>query len=218
MAKSLLTCEGIAVGPIQLPLFQVKVGDYVCLHMPCPAFFAEEDLLIQVLTDQRPAAGLHLLGRVLWADPIWGKAGLRGFWQRLKWQVTGSPTALVWLCRAGRLTPADALARLERLGINPHWRLSQMARNPKTLLGLEAAWARGAQLVVFSLTGCDPRGVVEARREVSSHLGHGAAIELSFAFFQGGQLRRDCHPGAICFSVSRAAPSLAALTTMEEKQ
>lgn len=218
MDHVLMTCQGVAVGPIYLSPFQVRVGDYVCLHLPCAPFSAEEDLVVEVLTGKRPVAGLHLQGRVLKADPSWGQAGLIDFWQRLKWRVTGSPTALAWLCHHGRLTPAEALPRLQQWSINPHWRLNQLARTPKTLLGLEAAWARGAQLVVFTTVGCDPHGVAAARREVSAHLAHGAALELSYPFSQAGQLGYDCHPRANCFLAGFGSPSPADLTTMEGKK
>jgi hypothetical protein len=85
----------------------------------------------------------------------------------------------------------------------PDCPISSLARNPRTLLGLEAAWARGADVVVFSTVGCDPAGVRAVYDAVAARLHRGAAIQLSYLFLQSRTMRRDCFPGSVCVEVTR---------------
>jgi hypothetical protein len=163
----------------------------------------EENQLIQVLIGKRPVPGLQLHGRVEHAYPPSGRTGLLGILRPLR--------SVDWLRRSAGVSLAEANAIVARLGLNPAWRLDQLAGTPKTLLGLEAAWARGAEVVVFSAAGLDPLGTQQAFREVASKLDHGAAVYLSYSFLQNGQEKRECFPGGACIeliSQSGSAPSL----------
>ena len=189
-----LSCDGMIIGSLVIPPFQLKAGEFICLHLPGPAGSKEEVQLIQILTGKRSVSDVHLSGRVLYASPATDRRGVFRFLRPLR--------PADWLHQIGGISPQEASAIVARLGIKPEWRLSQLARNPSTLLGLEAAWARGAEVILFSTTGCDPSGKRAVFDSVSGHLDRTAAIYLSLPFLQGGELKRDYFPGALCLEVT----------------
>jgi hypothetical protein len=171
--------------------------------MPCLSDSEEESQIIEILTGKRAVPGLHLHGRVDVAYRPSARAGLLG--------VFRPPRPVDWLRRSGGLSQTEAHAIVARLGLKPEWRLNQLAGTPRMLLGLEAAWARGADVVVFSTAGLDPLGTQEVFREVAAKLDKGAAVHLCYPFVQNGQEKRACFPGGSCIALinqSGSAPSL----------
>ncbi|MBL8800211.1 MAG: hypothetical protein JNM56_40395 [Planctomycetia bacterium] len=112
------------------------------------------------------------------------------------------PRPAEWLQRVAGLSPTDSAAVVERLGLRPQWRLSQLAMNPRTLLGLEAVWAQGADAVVFQTAGCDPAGLRRVFEAVTGHLMECAAVYLSFEFWQDDRIQRNHLSGAACLEVT----------------
>ena len=100
----------------------------------------------------------------------------------------------------------QARAVLQRIGLDGDWPITSLAGNPRTLLGLEAAWARGADAIVFQTSGwCDPSGVRAAYAAVAGRLAYCPAIHLSCVSFQDGRPHWDCFPGAVCIQLGDAA-------------
>jgi hypothetical protein len=89
------------------------------------------------------------------------------------------------------------------------WQVCRLPGNPKVVLGLQAAWALGAEAVVFSLVGLDPWGREKIHEAVRARLDRCAAIELSYEFVSNGQPGRDCMPSARCLEVTRHSAGLA---------
>ncbi len=199
-----MSCEGVTIGSVEIPRFQLRLGEFVCLHLPGPLSSEEEKQSILVLTGRRPVSGLRLFGRTCWAQRPASRGGLFEFFQR--------PRAVDWLQRAGDVSRAQARAIVERLGLRPDWRISQLAANPSTLLGLEASWARGAEVVVFSTSGCDPLGKRAIYEAVTSRLDRCAAIHLSHPNTKGEWTCRDFFPRAFCIQLSRPTGPPASLT------
>jgi hypothetical protein len=198
-----ISCDGVIIASLSLPPFQLKLGEVLCLHLPSPALSKEETHLINALTGKRLVLGLHLFGRVCFAAPP-TRRGIFGLFRSLH--------PIDWLRHSGGLLRAEAEAIIERLGLKPEWRLSQLPATPRTLLGLEAAWAQGAEVVVFSTTGLDPTGVLAVFEAVASRLDRCAAISLSYPSVQNGQMKRDCFRGALCLEVTRQAGIPVSLT------
>src|SRR5947209_592555 len=93
-----ISSEGCHVAGIWIPPFSLRQGEVVCLHMPCAPFSPEEDQVVEVLTGERPVPGLHLSGRVCWADRLSPRR--RGFFQGLRVRLFRPPLARDWLRRA----------------------------------------------------------------------------------------------------------------------
>jgi hypothetical protein len=205
MERLLVACEGITVGSLQVPPFELRAGRLVCLHVPGPADSADQFHLVQALTGARPLPGLRLFGRVEAAMPPTQPAGLLGLFRRL-------PRAATWLSRSAGIPAAEAeaiVARLvqatdERVGQLP---IGHLPMNPRTLLGLEAAWARGADAIVFTTVGIDPRGYRLVFEAVSSRLPRCAAIRLSYARWTQGGWERACFPLGTCVELSSLSGS-----------
>lgn len=203
MTSAYVRCDGTHVGDLHLPAFELRSGDYLCLHLPGPASATEEKLLIQVLTGGERVQGLRVTGRMQMAVPPVGRRWPLGYFDRRR-------RAEDWLRRKAQVTSEQAALILDRLKIPRGTRIGYLAWNPRNLLALEAAWAGGAEGVLFSNIGCDPMGIRTIRQSVAGHLATCPAIELNYRFWMEGRLGRDCHAAARCIDLTRQAESVAA--------
>jgi hypothetical protein len=211
MPSDLVVCDGLTLGSLQVPAFRLSSGQAVCLHMPAMAH-GESDDLIRILTGQKVVQQFQIASQVMWAGapnndgrthPTWPSP--LSLWERFWF---GSPLALDWLMRTGGLPEPRARAILAEHDIPLRLRIHNLPGNPRTFLSLEAAWARGAEVVVFTTAGLDPLGVQKIFQMVSAHLPRCAAIYLSTPFICNGQTGRSCLPGAVCLEVRQAGEQI----------
>ena len=136
MADVRISCAGVREGPLRLPPFDLRVGEAICLHLPAATSNAAEQDLIRTLTGRLAHPGCRLLGKVYAAAPAQDdRIGLLRLLRPLR--------ATAWLRRRGGLSRKDAKAIVGAI-LDRDWPLMYLAGNPRTLLGLEAAWGRGA--------------------------------------------------------------------------
>ena len=198
MADVLISCAGVRTKALTIPPFVLRTGEAVCMHLPSPLADDAEADLIRVLTGARPAQGYCPSGRILAALPAFDDS-------KALWRLLRPTRAAEWLRRRTRLSQGQAVAAIRRMGLDPEQPLNRLAGNPRLLLGLEAAWAGGADAIVFGTAGCDPCGVQAAFTAAAARLRTCGAIYLSRLIFQDGRLLRDHFPGATC--VELRAPS-----------
>jgi hypothetical protein len=196
MSELRLRWEGGRIGKIQVPAFELRTGDYLCLHMPSPFSLEEEARVVAVLTGDRPCPGVQFFGRILWAERPMDRR--LGFWERRRRPVE-------WLSKAARISVEQARTWVIQLGIPTDYPLGSLAGNPRTMLGLAATWAQGADAILFCAAGCDPSGLKAARDAVAARLDRCPAIELSHLVFCNDQPCRECSPTARCLEVARQA-------------
>jgi hypothetical protein len=89
---------------------------------------------------------------------------------------------------------------LEQLAIPGNTRVSELPGDLRTRIALEAAWARGAEVIGFTTLGLNP---VPIYRAVESKLAGCPALHLSYP---GLNAERVCPPRAKCLDL--AAPVL----------
>jgi len=200
MNPTRISCKGIQVDTVQIPPFQLREGELICVHMPSPALSELEKQIIDLLIGKR--SGLQLSGRVTWIDPPTWTRGLLGLFYQ--------PRAVTWLRKVTRISHGEALQIVERLGLRHEWRISQLSWDERSLLGLEAAWANRAETIVFSTVGCSFSGRRAIYEAVLSHIDQCPAIHLSYAYWTQGRQERYCHPKARCLEVTQAQKSIAA--------
>ena len=206
MAELRLACTGARAGTVVIPPFSLRVGELICLHLPyhLPAGFQTE--LLRALTGKRPMTGLRLFGRVLPALPAADE-------RIALFRFLGALRSTQWLRQQAGMPQHEANAALRRIGLDQDWPLTHLAGNPRTLLGLEAAWAAGAEAIVYWTTCCDPSGVRAVHTAVTSRLATCPAIHLSFLRFQNDEPVRDCLPGFPCLDlIDSSTPRLRAET------
>jgi len=187
-----ISCEGVIVGGLSLPPFHLESGELICLHMPCLAYSQEERQVIDFLTAESPARGLSIFGRILFADPPEVRAGFLSIFRR--------PRVADWLQKKTGVSLAQATDIAKNLGLEINEQICRLEGTAKARLGLEAAWARGADGIVYSPVGIERLPIQEA---VLSHIENCPAIELSYAFWTRGQRKRECHPRARCIEVTQ---------------
>jgi hypothetical protein len=188
------------VGTVYIPPFSLRLGELVCLHLPHPIPDGFQGDLLHVLTGKRRVTGLRLFGRVLPAAPARDdRLGLFRFLRPLR--------AAQWLRKQAGMSRHEGSMALRRIGLDQDWPLTHLAGNPRTLLGLEAAWAGGAEVLVYWTNCCDPSGARAVHAAVASRLPTCPAIHLSFLRFQNGQPFRDCYPGVTCIDLAASSTS-----------
>ncbi len=74
------------------------------------------------------------------------------------------------------------------------------------MLGLLAAWARGAEVVIYSTSGLDPVGCQAVHRLVLERLVNCSALHVAYERVSNGERSFDCPPGAIIVRTEHAKP------------
>jgi hypothetical protein len=201
-----MACTGARVGTVFIPPFLLRLGELVCLHLPHPLSDGLQDDLLGALTGKCSANGLRLFGRVLPAAPA--RDDRMGLFRLLRPLRTSR-----WLHQQAGMSRPEAGMALRRIGLDQDWPLTHLAGNPRTLLGLEAAWAGGAEVLVYWTSYCDPSGALAIHAAAASRLATCPAIHLSILRFQNGRPVRDCFPGVTCIDLTDSStPPLRAET------
>jgi hypothetical protein len=199
MSAPLIDCQGVSHGRITLPPFQLKRGDLLCLHRDGPSGCWSQDPLAQILCGTIPLSGLSISARIDYAEPAFMPPNLVSFFYH--------PRAAKWLQRHGRLPAAEAEAVVRRLDKELEGRIgrSRIGYLPwvaRVLLGLEAAWARGTEVLLFDVVGLDPLGRDRVFQAIAARGSRGAAVHFSYEYssiMEGRQ--RQCPAQAQCLDV-----------------
>jgi hypothetical protein len=175
MESVCFSCEGFQLGPLAVPPLEVHRGELVCLHLPYLPSLVVQLQLIRLLTGVRRAPAVHCQGRIVWAEPAAARGGFLP-------HLFNRQSAIAWLCHTAGISRSEARAISERLGIDRHTQVEALSANPRNLLGVEAAWARRADAIVFSTAGCDFDGIRATYEAVLARLEQHAAIHLSYPY------------------------------------
>jgi hypothetical protein len=195
MAKIKMKCRGFSSGPCWVPPFELRDDEAITFVMPHGSFEHSQGL-VDTLVDNR-AGTVELFGRASWAAPAATPSGLR------RWIHGYSATS--WLRRVSGIATAQASEIVRRLQIDRD-DLRSLAGNPRLYLGLEAAWARAAEILIFSTVAIDPSGVEKAFEMVREHLSLCPAIYLSFPFITQNTITHNVFPGSTVYETARTAP------------
>jgi len=193
MEAALLSCSGAEIGQLSAPPFELHRGEVVSLFLPAVTSPADESALIDALTANQPCPDLILRGRVRQALPA---AYPANFFALLRWGRLTQPRPVDWLQRNAPLSPKEANEICVRHGLQPEWRLCQLAGNQKALLGLEAAIAHRPDVLVFDTVGLDFNGVRGMFAAIDSFRRSGAAVYLSTCYSCQDRTERLWFPGS----------------------
>jgi hypothetical protein len=190
---------GFEADGLCVPPFELRAGEYLCLHLPAAdGTLDEHSLLVRLLTGYATVPGLRVLGQSEWARPI---AALD------RWVSTARPPekAADWLAGVTRLGREQAARRLWAHGL-PAEALARNLTPPEwRLMSLEVAWARGAEVVVFETGDCEPGGVGRINRAVDVRIDRCAAVRLNRPVVVEGKPEwRACWPRGRCLGVDEA--------------
>jgi hypothetical protein len=199
MNRILIECDGITLGKYSVPPFTLRAGEVVCWQMPAPAYSELERLAIKTLIGEYSLRGLNVSAKVLLVDP--GLLSIHRRWQRLAY-LFHRPLLVNRLAKIAGISKAQAENIADRHGVRRDIRVGSLSNTPRVLLVLESAWARGAQVVVFSTVGCDPPGITAIYGEIATHLDDCAGIELCYPVWTQGRQVRQWFPGATCVELT----------------
>ena len=155
--ERLFACDGMCLGDVHVPPFEVFKGDHVGIANPADYGVQWHDLM-QVLGGVRKLPEVHIA-----AQSTLISAGF----QPLE-QLTGSP-AIMDVAQGERSSQTSAERVITSLGFDPARHL-HLPLTPRLLLDLRLAWYRGARLVVPT-AGLDPAGMLAVGSEVAKMLG-----------------------------------------------
>jgi hypothetical protein len=201
-----LVCEGAQVGSLHVPPFELRPGTSICLHLPSPVRYGDMERLAWAFTGRDGVRGIHVQARMLSAlsdVDLPHPRGLLGLFYR--------PRVKTWLLRRSRRSAEEVNRILHRHGWTDKTQIVRLAGTPKTLLALEAAWAAGAEGILFTTMGLDPLGEERVKELVLQHLEDCPAVHLSTQYTCNGQVGRRCFTPGICIetleATSLATPS-----------
>jgi hypothetical protein len=192
MADIRIEGQEFTIGRWHFPVFAARGGECVSLCFPKEAS-VDADRIIACLTGAEPVPGLKLHTTVLFAKPASSPTGWRRWFQ--------DPTPFAWLKKNTSLSEDAIRSFLLSHKMNRRIPVSQYAGTPRTLLGLQAAYARRPGVVVFSTSGLDPLGVRETFRVVADKLLECAAIYLAWPYVSQGQEQHNLFPGSMRITV-----------------
>jgi hypothetical protein len=179
----------------------LKRGQAVCLQLPTDRDADFEFRLYRLLTGQRSKSGLRLFGKATWALGSMDRPGLNRWWHRFCARFVPSPRIEAWLQHHGRMSRSQALSIRTRLQLQSNCRMNRLSGLPKMLLGLEAAFASRAEIIIASLTA-DPVRREAALAIVSARLDQQAVIYLTYPYWHQWRLHpAECVAGVPCFSL-----------------
>jgi hypothetical protein len=204
-----LISEGIRLGEIDVPAFELRRGEALCLHVPSLLSEATRFRLIYALAGNQPVSEIRPVCRVVYAEHATSRRwGITHLFRRMRMTE--------WLQHEAGVSPQTAQAIREEcrtiLGdkdFSEDWPISHIPGDARALLGLQAAWAAGAEVIVFHLIGLGALGSEKLYEVIRARLDRCAAIELNHEYLTQGRRERDCMPGARCIELTRHSAGLA---------
>jgi hypothetical protein len=185
---TILACDGILVGTVEIPSFNLQRGSRLALAVPAP-FGPEWDRLMQVLSGATPHPGMRLDARHAHWIP--------------RARTTGSASAFEKTSVLAVLEARGLAAHNEEItqksGIFPARPYSELGLTERYLLEIASADASGSDLIIFSTGGLDPRGIKAVARCVeniapsSIHLFPDGLGEYYRAAIDTGEILRCTH-------------------------
>jgi hypothetical protein len=198
-----LISEGTRLGEIDVPAFELRRGDALCLHVPSLIREATQYRLIQALTGELPVPEISPLCCILYAEPArHRRLGLFQLFRPMRITDWLQYKAGISFREAEQLREEGRLI-LKDSDFEQDWEVCRLAGDPKAVLGLQAAWALGAEAVIFSLIGLGPWARDKIHEAVCARLDRCPAIELNHEYMTQGRRERDCLAGARCIELTR---------------
>ncbi len=193
-----IKCEGVQVGSLFLPPFELRTGEFLCLHAPAPVREEIHEAMFVALAGEQPVTGIQRFGRVIAVRPP-ASGGHRWFWY---------PRIGQWLAGAAGVPRQEAFPILARVGIDKDYRIAELPCDLRTLAALEAAFARRADVVVFAPIGLGPLTYQRLYEAIAARPHPCAAIQVSYPNTRG---ERICPQRATCLELhptATASPQL----------
>src|SRR5207247_1660545 len=172
-----IECRGFSIGAWDIPPFALHSGEAMTLLMPGRPQL-DWDAVISALTGKRPIPEVTIHGCVL--HPVLAVSSL-GWFRRFQ-----KLTPFDWLKKNTALADEEIHRVLSKHGLKASIPLNAYAGTPKTLLGLEAAYAQGPKAIVFSQIPLDPLGFSKVFETINGHLPTCAALYLAGPVFHQG--------------------------------
>lgn len=196
MASVQLESLGFEIGSLSFPPFLLRGGEAITLYLPMHTEVDQQHFVQCLIGRQRPP-GLVIHASVLLAMPAKPSSSWLG-WLR-------SQTPFDWLRKNTPLNKDQIHDILNKHELERNLPLSNYAGTPRALLGLEKAYALGAEVVIFSTSGLDPLGFQRVFRTVEEHLPECSAIYMAPPYLCQGIERHNQFPGSLCLAVGEAA-------------
>jgi hypothetical protein len=192
---------GFEADGLSVPPFELRAGESLCLHLPASDVTLDEHaLLVRLLTGYATVSGLRVLGQSEWARPVVALD---------RWVSTARAPqkAADWLAGVTRMNRDEAARRLRAHGLPAEALARNLTPLEWRLMGLEVAWARGAEVVVFDTGDSEPGGVGRINRAVDLRIERCAGLRLNRPVVVEGRAEwRACWPRGRCLGAMPLPP------------
>lgn len=160
-----LACNGFCAGESVIPPFEVGRGKIVKIG------FRPEHSQDMHIAEKLLCRELLRSGRVAMVELAMPRSGWREWFH--------PQTTMEWLIANCGMKRDDAIEHLQRVQVEPHAVLSELAGNVRWMIGFIAAIHDRPDGLVFTTTGCDPLGMQRALEAVRFRQNEIAAVYLS---------------------------------------
>jgi hypothetical protein len=193
MIEPQILCDGAVIGNWEIPPFQLHTGDLLCLKVPGPCDSQQIKLLGRALTGRAQVSGLRLNGLVVHAAAPASRYRFLG--------LVPPPCPSQWLQRTVGMSLEKARALVAALGIRDDVSIGRLSATDRELLGLEAAFASRASVVLCATSGLDPIGLERVSAAVTGRLLTCSAIWLSHPYTIDSREEYFCPAGGACVEI-----------------
>lgn len=163
----LLECDGLEVGTVSVPAFQIALGEIVAVVHP---FDDEADgtMLLRLFSGQDASQRVKVHCQVGILDPFHSFPEGKG--------VSDRPLSNLLVERG--LCHPEAYEAIVAAGLQPNLTYQDAQLTNRLLLEMNVSLFRGVQLTMFSTSGLDPLGVDRVLIEARSHWAQCSSLAL----------------------------------------
>jgi len=223
MTDYLLRCDGLRIGNLLIPAFDIKPGEVLCLLWPFAKSEQTVKKFVKLLTGEDLSPALKITVPVTYADAPVFKQMFLGSTKLGHIAGTVLPTKLqrkfaskylmTWRNTTRVLEDATILDQYNVNDLTGSSRLDCLEGNSRTILGIELAW-QFAEVIIFD-TNMSQTDEVYDRVKDKLVVGK-AAIEFSFPKIDRVTPGNHCFPGAKVLSIVEVQSSSEAIAVYSQ--
>ncbi len=168
----IIKCNGIKVGNLKIPSFEMYKGEYICLDLPIPYDVQIEQEIKNIFTGRKRASQVIINEDFVAVQEPTSQSSLLSAFSRRK-------SIYSYLSDYSSYSEEQKLKIIKDIGVKPEDNLLSLGGNHKKYLALEIAIEKSKYLIL-SIVGLDPLGIDKLFHRLEQQLFEGAIIELNY--------------------------------------
>ena len=172
--KYILTNAGTQVGKVYLPTFNLKVGNFICIHWLLPYNSIEEKLLDDLLFKKKNLPSFKVGCKIARIKPIPLE---NNFWHIL---FNNKKNIFEFLSNKLDKNLVDLERVCKQIGIDTYAKIYSLSLTQRVLVSIEVSYYQKYKIILLDTAGLDPVGVQRIYQSISEKLDQIAVLHLSY--------------------------------------